>query len=322
MDSKIIARLVKRFVEKPGRMDMGSGKMSRRYKCKPQEAFEARRIARDILRGNTPKTAPEGVKILIFDIETAPLLGYVWGTFKQHISPSQLLTKMHYMLTWVAKWSGSEKLISAKMTVEEIDDEDDSRISQQLRDLFDEADIVIGHNIDKFDIPIVNTRCLIAGIKPPSPYQTVDTFKVSKKSFRFPNNKLQTIANAKGMDGKSKTDFDMWKDCLIGSNDNRKKAIDAMLKYNQQDVVVQEEVYLWMRPWIKSHPNVALYVEDTEMRCTNCGSDNLSDDKEYTTGVNKFKTYRCNCCGAIAGRARKSTVKGDKKNTTLMPVAR
>lgn len=325
MDKKVIVRLTRRFVERPGRMDMGAGKMSRRYKCSPDEAREARRRAKLVIKeGKTlealEKETAVGPKVLVFDIETLPLLAYVWGTWKQHVGNSQKISKMHNIVTWVAKWLNEDEVITAKLTPEEIDNEDDSRIVKQIRDLLDEADIVIGHNIDKFDIPIINTRCLIAGIQPPSAYRTVDTFKITRKTFRFPDNKLQSMCEGLGLEGKLHTDFDLWRGCMMGNK--REEYIQDMLTYNIQDVWQQEEVYLEILPWIKSHPNMSLYVKDAEKRCANCGSTHIEPDGYYYTNIGKFQTYKCKSCGAKAGRDRKNLNSKEKNKATLMPVAR
>jgi DNA polymerase elongation subunit (family B) len=322
MDKVKIAKLFERFLEKPGRMNMGAGKMSRRYNCTPEEAREAKKLAKLRLKDRVILKTPKRnrPKVLIFDIETLPLLALVWMTYKQHVSNSQKIAKMHQIVTWVAKWLNEDEIIEAKLTPQEIDDEDDSRIVKQLRNLFDEADIIIGHNIDKFDIPIVNTKCLIWGIEPPSAFRTVDTLKVAKKSFRFPDNKLQSMCEGLGMEGKLHTDFDLWRGCMLGSE--REQYIQDMLTYNIQDVKQQEEVYLEVLPWIKSHPNMAQYVKGTEKCCTNCGSSNLEKDGYYYTSLGKYQTYKCKSCGAKAGRDRKSLNSKEKNKSLLMPVAR
>jgi DNA polymerase elongation subunit (family B) len=324
MNEQVIAKLFGRFIEKPGRMDMGAGKMSRRYKCTPEEAREARRRAKSVLKQKVLLKTPKKnrAKVLVFDIETLPLLAYVWMTYKQHVGNAQKRTKMHSVVTWVAKWLHEDEIIEAKLTPQEIDDEDDSRIVKQLRDLFDAADIVIGHNIDKFDVPIINTKCLIAGIEPPSAFRTVDTLKIAKKTFRFPDNKLQSMCEALGMEGKLHTDFDLWRGCMLGSTESREKYIQDMLTYNIQDVKQQEEVYLEVLPWVKSHPNMAQYVKGTEKCCTNCGSTNLEKDGYYYTSIGKFQTYKCTSCGAKAGRDRKNLNSKEKNKSLLMPVAR
>jgi hypothetical protein len=78
-----------------------------------------------------------------------------------------------------------------------------------------------------------------------------------------------------------------------------------MLKYNKKDVVILEEVYLKLRPWIKNHPNMGNLAGDMDV-CANCGSEDITliPDKYYHTSVGKYPLFRCNKCNAIS-RGRK-----------------
>ena len=66
---------------------------------------------------------------------------------------------------------------------------------------------------------------------------------------------------------KMDTDFELWAQCMQGND----SSLEYMEKYNRYDVELLEEVYLKLRPWIKSHPNVGLYMETEESVCANCG---------------------------------------------------
>ena len=88
-----------------------------------------------------------------------------------------------------------------------------------------------------------------------------------------------------------------------------------MFQYNQWDVECLEAVYLRLRPWIRNHPNLALYFESDHVVCPNCGSTHLYSDGFYYTTVNKYQVFRCEC-GAVS-RVRSSTVKSNLKNNIL-----
>jgi len=111
----------------------------------------------------------------------------------------------------------------------------------------------------------------------------------------------------------------LWKSCLNGD----KEALDKMREYNINDVLILEENYLRVRPWIKNHPNIGLFVDNNKLTCANCGSTNLvKANSNYTTTVNSYETYRCKNCGAIAGRLRKSSITSEKRQHVLAPIAR
>jgi hypothetical protein len=253
-------------------------------------------------------------KILILDIETAPVQGYVWRLWKQNVYIDQVESDW-FMLSWAAKWLFDSEIFSDVLTPEESLSEDDERISKSMWEFVDHADVIIGHNVDAFDMPKLNTRWLIHGINPPSPYRTVDTKKEAKKRFLFSSNKLDFIARVLGTPVKMDDGgFNTWKGCIHGEKDS----LLLMEEYNREDINVTEEVYLKLRPWIKNHPNLGLYYNDDGIRCRVCGSENLTweDGKCYATPLNKYSVVRCDECGAI-GRARESAITKNKNKSLL-----
>lgn len=241
------------------------------------------------------KTEGYGPKILVYDIETSPNLGYVWGLWKADISPSQVVA-FGDVLSWAAKWLGNDAILCESRE----HDEDDERICRSLWDLFDAADIVVAHNGRGFDQKTMNLRWMTLGMEPPSPYKDVDTLKVAKGSFRFPSNALDGIARYLKIGTKRPHEgFALWTKCMAGDQE----AWETMRLYNIQDVVLLEEVYLKMRPWSRGgnmHPNVALMYEDDQTRCVVCGSTALKDIPQPShTTVSTFPSIRCKTCGKV-----------------------
>ena len=243
-------------------------------------------------------------KVLLFDIETAPLKAYIWqkGVWNTNVHADQVVSEW-YMLCWSAKWLFDKRVYSDRLTGSESIAEDDSRISKSFWELLNQADIVIAHNGDGFDIPNMNTRFIINGLPPTKPYQTIDTLKIARKQFGFTHNSLNALARVFGFDSKLETNFQLWKDCINGSDG----ALRRMEKYNRRDVTLLEEIYLKLRPWIKGHPNLGLYVESDKPVCPVCGSSDIEWTGDYYyTQSGKYATYRCKC-GAY-GRARYTAV--------------
>ena len=306
--------VIKKFEERPVRMSYGAGKMSKRFNCTMNDIYEARRIVR-ILKKNEHSKIKHLPKILIFDIETAPLRAYVWSRWQQNVYLDQTISEW-FMLTWSAKWLGSTETLSNRLVGSEVKAEDDYRIVKDLWRLINEADIIIAHHGDKFDVPKMNSRFIINGLNPPSSYITIDTRKVAARQFGFSSNKLDALAGYFGFDCKLDTDFKLWSKCMDGDEDSLK----YMEKYNKYDVELLEDVYLKLRPWIKPHPNVSLYSNYNEPQCATCGSLNVKDEGFYYTSTGKYPTYRCDC-GAIS-RGRTTIVEKDKKKSLLVSSAR
>ena len=229
-------------------------------------------------------------KILTFDLETAPNLAYVWGAWKQNVSLTQTVGK-GYLLSFAAKWLHSDEII-----YEENRTDNDKDLVQKMIDLMDEADIVVAHNGNKFDIPTVNARAAVHGIDPPSPYKSVDTLAVAKRYFRFTQNTLAYLTNAFGVTEKLKhkkfPGWELWVECLKHNDEAWKE----MKEYNIQDVISLEELYLRMRPWISNHPNIGVFDELEVPVCPKCGGKHVHYRGYYNTNVGKYRKFQCQDC--------------------------
>ena len=234
-------------------------------------------------------------KVLFFDIETAPNLAYVWGQWEQNVIQHK---REWYVLCISYKWEGERGAHTVGLVdfpeVYEKDHEDDIEVMKTLHSLLDEADIVIGHNGDRFDIRKSNARFLLHGMQPPSPYQTIDTLKVARKYFMFNSNKLGDLGEHLGLGNKESTGgFETWAGCMRGDE----KAWKRMLKYAKQDTVLLEKVYMAMRPWMTNHPNRANFVNG-DQACPTCGSSNLNSNGIRRTSAALYRRLQCRDCGA------------------------
>lgn len=237
---------------------------------------------------------PNGPKVLIFDIETAPIIGYVWGLYDQNVAINQIKADWH-VLSWAAKWLESDKVMYRdQRKAKRI--EDDRELLQGIWDLLDEADIVVTQNGKEFDVKKLNARFIIQGFKPPSSFKHIDTLKLAKKHFGFTSNKLEYLSktlnkNHKKLSERKFAGFDLWRECLAGNLEAWKE----MEAYNRLDVLSLEELYKRLIPW-DSTINFSLYHEGTEHVCT-CGSTRLHKRGYELTATGKFQKYQCLDCG-------------------------
>ena len=89
-----------------------------------------------------------------------------------------------------------------------------------------------------------------------------------------------------------------------------------MRKYNPQDVVATEKLYLKLRPWIENHPNLPVMHDVSELSCPACGSTDLDRRGFAFTNVGKYPRFRCNHCGKwTRGRYTENTI--DTRRATL-----
>ena len=158
---------------------------------------------------------------------------------------------------------------------------------------------------------MLNTRLAFYGLPPLPRFQIVDTYIVAKKEFAFPSNSLKYINRFFGIKQKIENEgFMLWKKCMMGD----KKALNNMDEYCQGDVVATEDLYFKLRPYITGHPNLALYFDDVDSRCPNCGSEDLKNEGYYYTPAGKWASLRCVICGSLS-RSKNNELSTNKKKS-------
>lgn len=233
------------------------------------------------------------MKILFLDIETAPNVAMVWGLFNQNISTGHLLNT-GYTLSWAASWLGEEDVY-----FDSVFQSTPRSMVKSIHRMLDEADIVVHYNGTKFDIPTLNREFLLHGLPPPTPYKQVDLLKTMRSRFRLTSNKLDFVCKQLGLEGKTKhTGMDLWQGCM----NKDPEAWALMEEYNVNDVIILEEVYHVLLPWIKNHPNMSVYKEDAV--CPTCGGKHLQSRGFQVTTAGKYRRYRCNDCGTWSRAAK------------------
>lgn len=266
------------------------------------------------------KRNESGPRVLIFDIETAPILGYVWSLWDQNVGLNQIKNDWH-VLSWAAKWLGDppSKVMYADQR-HEPKIENDYEILKKLWHLLDEADIVVTQNGNSFDIKKLHARFIMNGFPPPSGYKNVDTLLIAKKRFGFTSNKLEYMTDKlckkfKKLKHRKYPGFELWTACLAGDL----KAWKEMEKYNKHDVLSLEELYGKLAPWDNTI-NFALYSDSEAPVCT-CGSTEFKKRGFYYTASGKFQRYKCLKCGAES-RDKTNLFSKEKKKSLRVGIVR
>lgn len=237
--------------------------------------------------------------IVLIDVETSPIIGYTWSMYDTNvlgvIEPVKIIC------------CGWKRLGADNVQIKALPDYDgykggivdDKQLVTELWSVLDEADIVIAHNGDSFDIKVLNARFIANGLNAPSDYKSIDTLKVAKKYFKFNNNTLNELGQYLKEGKKAPTGgFETWTQCMAGVP----AAWDRMKKYNIQDINLLERVYLRLRPFINNHPNLnmisPLKVKQSEFACQACQSVNTTKRGFALTKVGRYQRYQCNDCGS------------------------
>lgn len=253
---------------------------------------------------NAVTQARQRVRILFLDIETLPNLGWTWGKYEQNVIDFK---QEGCLATFAAKW------MHGKVFAKSLPDYkgykpwsyNDKRLTLDLWKLLNEADIVVAHNGDQFDIKKMNARFILYGMKPPSPYKTVDTKKVAKSAAKFNSNKLDDLGEHLHEGRKIKTDFSLWMGCMEGDLN----AWARMVRYNKQDVLLLEKVYNRLLPWAKNHPNIGNYTKRSV--CPKCGSAAINFRGNVINSTMRYKKFQCKNCGGW-GQESMGGIRGTK----------
>lgn len=253
----------------------------------------------------------QSLKILIYDIETAPNLGYIWGKYEQDVIRYE---SEWYIMCFAYKWLGerSTHVIALPDFPKFYSKypENDLGVVKELHRLFSEADVVIAHNGNSFDQKKSQARMAYHGFKPPEPYRQIDTKLVSRKYFSFNSNKLDDLGELLGCGRKIQTGgFDLWYGCMRGD----KKSWNKMKRYNKQDVVLLEKIYLKLLPWINNHP--AMNVLGELDSCPKCGHGPMQRRGKQINKSNFYWRYQCQRCG---GWSRQRLVEKDKNKVAYV----
>lgn len=238
-------------------------------------------------------------KILLFDIETMANLGWIWGKYEQNVIDYE---QEWFVLCFAYKWLDTNAVKTVGLPdfkTYKSKKPNDLDVVKAMWQLFDEADIVIAHNGDQFDVKKMNARFVYHKLPPPSPYKQIDTKKVAKRHFNFNSNKLDDLGRYLGIGRKlPHTGWDLWKRCYEGD----KTAWGLMLRYNKQDVLLLEEVYLRLRPYMTNHPDYNVFTTSKQRKengalCPNCGSNEF-----FNRGIERrlkynLKKVSCKHCG-------------------------
>lgn len=233
-------------------------------------------------------------KILIWDLETGYAESAIFSFFNDRI-PHDNLLKEWYIICGAYKWLGDTKTKAVSvLDYNNKDTTDDYYVVKHLYEILSQADAIVHHYGDNFDIKKFNTRLIYHGFDPLPNIIQIDTYKIAKSKFKFMSNRLDYIGKYLGVGGKIHTTPGLWMRCLRGV----KSAIREMVAYNKQDVNLLEAVYLKLAPFVPSKLNFNHFYGEFEKVCPTCGDTNLQKRGFRLTRIAKWQRFQCQGCGA------------------------
>jgi len=224
------------------------------------------------------------IRRLFFDIETSPCLGWFWRPSFQMSLGYHNIIEQAKIICICYKWSDNDKVYHLNWDSKQCD----KLMLKKFIKILNQADEIVGHNSDKFDIKWIRTRCLFHDIDMMPEYQSLDTLKAVRKGMNFPSNRLDSIGRYLGEGKKIKTTEELWFDVW---RKNSKKALKGMVDYCKQDVILLEKIFNKINPYIKNKTGAD---RDSVIDCPECGSDHTII-RGYRTLVSGNKNVKLQC---------------------------
>lgn len=242
------------------------------------------------------KHKSEKCRVVLLDIETSPLTAYTWRAFDDNalkilefskvmsVSYKDLHADEVYCKT-LPDYKGYKK--------GQLNDE---KLVREIWEVLNDADVVIAHHGDRFDLPKLNARFVYYGLTAPSAYKSIDTKKVASRYFKFDSNSLNNLGAYLNLGAKVENGgFSLWDKCIQGD----REAWERMREYNVQDVLLLEKVYLTLRPFMENHPNLGLLSgSEAESTCPTCQSTDVIKRGFSVTRTGRKQRLQCNSCGS------------------------
>jgi hypothetical protein len=234
-------------------------------------------------------------KILVWDVETSPVKAWIWRTgSKINVSHDQIVDGQQTDIICICyKWHGQNKVHSLDWGVKK---QDSSKMIEEFTKVVEQADIVLAHNGDRFDMKHFNTQRLLKG-QPPIAWPTSeDTLKMVRKHFNFTSNRLDYLSRTLVGGGKDRMTFRDWVDIVDYKSE---KALKKMIKYCKKDVELLDKVFTKIKPYVDLKVNRSLIKNNNRLGCANCGSEETQKYGVITTRTGRYQKIKCKSCGHV-----------------------
>lgn len=265
-----------------------------------QEVGKPKSTVSDFLRAQKEeKWELSGPKLLTYDIETSPIVAYIWSLYQQGVSLDNVVQDWN-ILCYAAKWYHEDDVIYDEVDWKNERYHDDKHLAEGLWKLFDEADFLVGQNSKKFDTKKVQARMILNGIQhPPSTFRQIDILDIAKEKFAFTSRKLAYMtenlcSKYKKLAHEEFPGMALWVECLKGNP----RAWEVMKEYNCHDILSTEEVFTIFIPWYNKLPNFDLYHDQV------FDNKDWVEDGYHYTNLGKYQRYR----NVLTGQQRRGRI--------------
>lgn len=169
--------------------------------------------------------------ILYVDLEVSKSMMFNYGLRvpSMYMNPDDLIHE-YYIICWSASYVGRDTVWSDCVTPQQARKWSDKEILGRLRELMESADIIAGHNVDRYDLKRANTRFLLNGLEPVTEKKTLDTLKIARSKFSFESNRLDFISQRLGFRPKDNITNEDWLKIVKNGDEKTLKKVNRYCK--------------------------------------------------------------------------------------------
>ena len=235
------------------------------------------------------------MKILFLDLETSPNIVWSWGVHRKTPLSHNNILKERQIICACWKWAGERKVHSIHWGLKE---QNDYEVVKKLGEVVREADLIVGHNSDKFDLGWLRGRTLYHGLPPLSEGSTEDTYKLARKTLYLNSYRLDYLGQFLKVGRKRKTQDGLWHRVQFEKNG---KALKQMVMYCAQDVKLTERVYNRISPHVPHPVNKTLLRYAHKWGCPSCGASIMQSTRDgvRATKAQLKQRRRCGKCHSV-----------------------
>jgi DNA polymerase elongation subunit (family B) len=213
-------------------------------------------------------------KVLVYDIETSRAPAMVFSTGKTYITHKQLREEFK-IISISYKWLGQDEVFS--LTWDK--NHSDEKMVKDFLVIYNQADMLIGFNNDKFDNRWINARAAKYGLEVNTQVKSFDLYKQAKKLYYLPSYSMAYISKYFGVTQKQNHEgVIMWDKIQFGTPAEQVEYLGKMVDYNVGDIITTEEIYLDQRKYMGHKVHMGVILGKDKYSCPNCGGENI---KEY-----------------------------------------
>ena len=244
--------------------------------------------------GINPHLSRENGDGLIYDLEVSPMKGYFYPPrYKTNIL---WVDHEQYLMSFAYKWVSEKRIYYFDLRDQssyKLNPEADKELTQALHKIWDHAGYVVAYNGNRFDNKMAMTFFLRHDL-PAQHKPSIDPCAIARSTFKLSSNSLANVAEELGVTAKLDVHLGDLTRSIIEDQDE--KAWRMFKKYNIQDVDTLEQVWHAVRPYAKTHLNMAVHSPDMEYdACPRCGkTDTLVKNGKYSrTNTRVYQLYIC-----------------------------